>query len=102
VASLSKSILTRYARLVSFPTLPPQWAFGLRVSFGFKPDSGAELVQRATATATALRDHDVPCDLMHLDAHWQRFGRWSEVVWDTDRFPDPERLGLGRGGRRSR
>ncbi len=74
--------------MVSFPLLPPKWAFGLWVSSGFKADSGADLIQRASA----LRQNEVPCDIMHLDAHWQRFGCWSDMIWDRERFPDPEAL----------
>ncbi len=40
----------------------------------------------------AVEANEVPCDIMHLDAHWQRFGCWSDMIWDRERFPDPEAL----------
>ena len=83
-----KTVITRYAGLVSFPILPPKWAFGLWVSSGFKPDSSEAVLDRARR----LREQGVPCDVLHLDCYWQRFGRWSEMLWDRDVFPDPEGL----------
>jgi alpha-D-xyloside xylohydrolase len=81
-----KTIITRYANLVSFPILPPKWAFGLWMSSGFQRDSQEEVLRRARS----IREHDVPCDVLHLDCYWQRFGRWSEMLWDEEVFPDPE------------
>lgn len=81
-----KTIITRYANLVSFPILPPKWAFGLWMSSGFQRDSQDEVLRRARS----IREHDVPCDVLHLDCYWQPFGRWSEMLWDEEMFPDPE------------
>lgn len=81
-----KTIISRYADLVSHPLLPPKWSFGLWMSSGFKDDSADEVLRRARA----LREHGVPCDVLHLDCYWQRFGRWSELLWDREKFPDPE------------
>ncbi len=83
-----KAIIRRYATLVGFPTLPPKWAFGLWMSSGFFPE-GADTVR---ARARLLREHRIPCDVLHLDAHWQRFGTWSGMDWDRERFPDPDGL----------
>jgi alpha-D-xyloside xylohydrolase len=83
-----KSIISRYGSLVGLPILPPKWAFGLWISSGFQADSGAEVVERAHE----LRTHDLPCDVLHLDCFWQRHGRWSEMLWDREAFPDPEGL----------
>jgi len=83
-----KSIITRYAHLTSLPILPPKWAFGLWMSSGFKRDSVDEVLARAQK----LREHRIPCDVLHLDTYWQRFGRWSEMIWDKEMFPDPENM----------
>lgn len=83
-----KTIITRYAGLVSLPILPPKWAFGLWMSSGFKADSADDVLRRARE----LRAREVPCDVLHLDCYWQRFGCWSDMVWDTAMFPDPEGL----------
>lgn len=83
-----KTIITRYASLVSFPILPPKWAFGLWMSSGFKRDSADAVLGRARQ----LREHGVPCDVFHLDSYWQREDRWSDLNWDEEMFPDPEGL----------
>lgn len=83
-----KSIITRYGNLVSLPILPPKWAFGLWMSSGFKEDNADDVLKRAKE----MRAHDIPCDVMHLDCYWQRFGRWSEMIWDAEMFPDPAHM----------
>lgn len=83
-----KTIISRYASLVSYPILPPKWALGLWMSSGFQRDSQEEVIQRARA----IREHDVPCDVLHLDCYWQRHGRWSEMLWDEEMFPNPDAM----------
>ncbi len=83
-----KSIVMRYGNLVSLPILPPKWAFGLWMSSGFKEDNADDVLARAKE----MRTHDIPCDVMHLDCYWQRFGRWSEMLWDAEMFPNPAHM----------
>lgn len=83
-----KTIITRYASLVSFPILPPKWSLGTWISSGFQRDSANEVLRRARL----IREYDIPCDVLHLDCYWQRFGRWSEMLWDSELFPDPAGL----------
>ena len=83
-----KSIITRYASMVSFPILPPKWSLGTWISSGFQGESADEVLRRARL----IREHDIPCDVLHLDCYWQRFGRWSELLWDRELFPDPAGL----------
>lgn len=81
-----KTIITRYASLVSFPILPPKWAFGLWVSSGAMPDNAEQTLERARL----LRKHGIPSNVLHLEPYWMRFGCWSDMIWDTKAFPDPE------------
>ncbi|GHO50475.1 alpha-xylosidase [Ktedonospora formicarum] len=83
-----KSIVTKYASLVSFPILPPKWSLGTWISSGFQRDSAEEVLRRARL----IREHEIPCDVLHLDCYWQRFGHWSELLWDSELFPDPAGL----------
>lgn len=83
-----KSIITRYAGLVSYPILPPKWSLGLWMSSGFEADSADSVLDRAKE----LRANDIPCDVLHLDCFWQKHGRWSDMQWDTAVFPDPAGL----------
>jgi len=80
-------VIRRYSDLVGKPILPPKWAFGLWVSSGFTADSAEATVARARE----LREHEVPSSVLHLDCYWQKFGRWSDLDWDSDAYPDPER-----------
>jgi alpha-D-xyloside xylohydrolase len=79
-------VIRRYSELVGKPILPPKWAFGLWVSSGFKADSADATVARARE----LREYEIPSSVLHLDCYWQKFGRWSDLDWDTEMFPNPE------------
>ena len=83
-----KTIITRYAELVSFPVMPPKWAFGLWMSGGFQAETPESLLKRARQ----MREYEIPCDVLHIDPYWQRFGAWSDMQWDREAFPDPEGL----------
>lgn len=85
-----KTIIGHYADLVSHPTLLPKWAFGLWVSSGWLPDGDDQ--EKALERARRMRQYDIPCDVMHLDSYWQRFGCWSDLIWDQEAFPDPESM----------
>lgn len=80
-----KEIIARYASLVGYPTLPPKWAFGLWISTCVQRQSSDSILQRARD----LRDRGVPCDVLHLDAYWQREDSWSGLEWDKEMFSDP-------------
>ena len=80
-------IIRRYSDLVGHPSLPPKWAFGLWVSSGFQADSAEATVERARE----LRQRQIPSDVLHLDCYWQKWGCWSDLEWDADVFPDPQR-----------
>ncbi|WP_063774862.1 TIM-barrel domain-containing protein [Kitasatospora azatica] len=77
--------LDRYHRLTGRPVTPPRWALGAWISTGYlKVDQEGTLAQ-----ARRIREHGIPCDVLHLDAYWQRSDRWSDLRWDEDRFPEP-------------
>lgn len=80
-----EEVVRRYHRLTGPPVVPPKWALGTWISTGF-----AETDQEATlAAARAIRARGLPCDVLHIDAHWQRAGLWSHLEWDEEAFPDP-------------
>jgi alpha-D-xyloside xylohydrolase len=83
-----KDIIRRYADLVSHPILPPKWSLGTWMSSGFKDDNADSVLERARE----LRARHIPCDVLHLDCYWQKYGLWSELLWDRAMFPDPDRL----------
>ena len=83
-----KTIIMRYAGLVSFPTLPPKWSLGLWMSFGFVKDTAADILEHARS----VRKHGIPCDVVHIDCYWMPLGRWSDMIWDAQAFPDPDSM----------
>lgn len=88
VGNNPKEIIRSYSRLVSLPILLPKWAFGLWMSSGFDRDNAEAVLSRAEA----LCEHQIPTDVLHLDCYWQRHGKWSDMQWDEEMFPQPEAL----------
>ncbi|MEH1123265.1 TIM-barrel domain-containing protein [Micromonospora sp. CPCC 206061] len=81
-------VIDRYHRLTGRPYVPPKWALGTWISSGFSPDSQRRVLKRARK----IRDHGIPCDVLHIDAHWMPTRHWSDLRWDAKRFPDPESM----------
>lgn len=83
-----RKCLKEYQGLVGGPELPPAWVIGAWVSTGARVVDEGEVRQ----VADELDRYDVPCDVLHIDAHWQRFGNWSDLDWDREKFPEPREL----------
>ena len=88
VGDTPKDVVKRYVELTGPLEAPPEWAFGLWASGGFRQDRQEDVLARARN----LHDHGIPCDVIHLDCYWQRFGFWSEMRWDRKAFPDPRAM----------
>ncbi len=88
IAGTLAEILESYARLTGFPPVPPRWSFGLWASTSFVPIDQAQVEGRARR----LRHEEIPADVVHLDATWQRAGERCDLRWDPAAFPDPARL----------
>jgi alpha-D-xyloside xylohydrolase len=81
-------VIDRYHGLTGRPVAPPRWALGTWMSTGF-----LKINQRGTLTqARRIREHGLPCDVLHLDTYWQKEGNWSDLRWDEERFPDPKAM----------
>jgi len=78
-------ILRCYCDLTGYAPVPPRWSFGLWMSrCGYQNRVEVEHV------AKGLRDHDIPCDVIHIDPWWMGDpANWCGLQWDEDRFPDP-------------
>jgi alpha-D-xyloside xylohydrolase len=81
-------VLDRFDGLTSRPSLPPKWAFGTWISSGFFVDNEERVLERAKK----IRERGIPCDVLHLDTFWQHEPHWSDMQWDRENFPDPERM----------
>lgn len=81
-------ILARYTELTGRSPVPPKWSFGLWMS-------GAGLYRDELAMqrlVEGLDEHEIPCDVVHVDPWWMRWRRYCDFEWDRSAFPDPERF----------
>ena len=78
-------ILARYTDVTGPAPALPAWGLGLWISKAYYATA-----QEATDTAAALREHDIPCDVLTLDgrAAWKVRTRF-DFRWDEARYPDP-------------
>lgn len=90
-----KQVLSWYTDLTGKGCLPPAWTFGYwqsKISYS----SAAETLE----IAHKMREHGVPCDVIHLDTFWFEKDWLCDLQFAKDRFPDPaaylkELAGLG-------
>jgi len=81
-----KEILRDYCGLTGFAKLPPLWSFGLWMSRN-SYTSWAVVDQ----IAKEIREHDIPCDVLHLDTAWFTEDWNCDLKFSKERFPDPEK-----------
>lgn len=82
------AILERYTRLTGRAPVPPRWSFGLWLS-------GSGVYRDETAIqglVAGLTEHDIPCDVIHVDPWWMRWRQYADFEWDRQAFPEPERF----------
>lgn len=77
-------ILSAYTAITGRSPLPPLWSFGLWMS-RFTYSSQTEVLQ----IADKLRKHQIPCDVIHIDAGWFEKGINCDYCFDKKNFPDP-------------
>jgi alpha-D-xyloside xylohydrolase len=95
VARDLKGVLARYADLTGRPAMPPRWSFGLWISpFGEQRASKTGLEQQElVALAGSIREHGLPCDVIHLDPYWMGdSSKMCSFEWDRGHYPDPAAL----------
>lgn len=81
-------ILKSFTGITGRAPLPPLWSFGLWVSNGFFNADRQSMLQ----TAKNLRDLSIPSDVLHFDCYWLNDGRWCDLEWNEERFPEPEQM----------
>jgi len=82
-----KEILTEYTKITGKSSVPPLWSFGLWMSrFSYKSQDEVLMV------AQKLREHKVPCDVIHIDAGWFEKGINCDFKFDKTAFPDPGKM----------
>ncbi|HEX9027914.1 MAG TPA: TIM-barrel domain-containing protein, partial [Anaerolineales bacterium] len=81
-------ILEKYTSLTGRAPVPPKWSFGLWLSgSGIYRDEAA-----IRGLAGGVEQHDIPCDVIHIDPWWMRWRKYADFQWDKQAFPDPEKL----------
>lgn len=82
-----KEILTEYTAVTGRSPLPPLWSFGLWMSrITYKSEAEVREV------AAKLRDHKIPCDVIHLDTGWFETDWQCDYKFAPSRFDDPAKM----------
>lgn len=82
-----KEVLTRYSILTGKPNSVPAWSYGLWLSTSFTTDYDEKTVNHFLE---GMRDRDITVDVFHFDCFWMRGFRWTDFVFDPEKFPDPK------------
>jgi alpha-D-xyloside xylohydrolase len=78
-------IIEQYTHLTGRSPVPPLWSLGLILSKAYYKD-----VPELLATAKAVRDNHLPCDVITLDGRaWQDTDTRFAFEWDPKRFDNP-------------
>jgi alpha-D-xyloside xylohydrolase len=79
-----RDIIARYCEITGKPALPPLWSFGLWMSrMSYREQTEVE------AVAAGMREHDIPCDVIHIDTDWFKTPWVNDLTFSSERFPDP-------------
>jgi alpha-D-xyloside xylohydrolase len=82
-----KEILSQYTALTGRSPVPPLWSFGLWMSrITYKSEAEVRDV------AEKLREHRVPCDVIHLDTGWFETDWRCNYEFAPSRFKDPRQM----------
>lgn len=74
-------IVTRYIKLTGTAYIPPKWAFGYHQSRW-----SYETEERVRSIARTMREHDIPCDVIHMDIHYMQ--DYKVFTTNKERFPN--------------
>lgn len=87
IAGTPKEILNSYTELTGKSPVPPLWSFGLWMSrITYKSEEEARKV------AAELKEHKVPCDVIHLDTGWFEEDWLCNYQFSPSRFDDPKKM----------
>jgi alpha-D-xyloside xylohydrolase len=82
-----KDILSEYTAITGRSPVPPLWSFGLWMSrITYKSEAEVRDV------AAKLRDHKIPCDVIHLDTGWFETDWQCNYKFAPSRFKDPKQM----------
>lgn len=82
-----KDVISAYTGLTGRSEVPPLWSFGLWMSrITYKAEDEVREV------AAKLREHRIPCDVIHLDTGWFEEDWRCNYLFSETRFPDAARM----------
>ena len=85
VGEQGAAILDSFTELTGKAPRPPLWSLGVILSKAYYKD-----VPELMETAQAVRDNNMPCDVITLDGRaWQDTDTRFAFEWDPNRFDDP-------------
>lgn len=80
-----KEIAAKYIALTGTSFIPPKWAFGFHQSrWSYENESSVRSI------ASKMREHDIPCDVIHMDIHYMQ--DYKVFTVNKERFPDMPKL----------
>lgn len=80
-----REIFSLYTDITGKGKMPPAWTFGYwQAKFSYR--SAAETLE----VARKLREHQIPCDVIHVDTDWFAKDWHCDMEFDPVDFPDPE------------
>ena len=82
-----KDILNEYTNITGKSPMLPLWSFGTwmsRITY-FSQQEGLEIAKQ-------LRDHRIPCDVIHFDTGWFGVDWQCDYQFAKDRFENPEKM----------
>lgn len=82
-----KDVLSRYTGFTGRPALPPAWSFGLWLTTSFTTSYDENTV---TGFIAEMERRALPLHVFHFDCFWMKEHHWTNFVWDSRVFPDPE------------
>lgn len=81
-----KDAVARYNLFSGGGFVPPRWGLG----FWYRVNSDCNQEQMMEI-AEYFREHDIPCDVLGLEPHWQTNSYSSSYVW-SNKFSDPKAM----------
>lgn len=79
------ALIDQYTHWTGKSPVPPLWSLGVILSKAYYQD-----VPELLATAKAVREHKMPCDVITLDGRaWQDTDTRFAFEWDPKRYDDP-------------
>jgi alpha-D-xyloside xylohydrolase len=84
---LPEEILSGYTALTGCAKMPPLWSFGLWM--GRETYYSEDEVR---GVAKKLRQHEIPCDAIHIDTGWFEMPHRCDFEFSKTRFPEPAKM----------